>query len=394
MPNLISTARPTSDELRSLIAVALYPTSANDLPAVCTILGLAPGEVQEAFASKQRYVRTRLLRSSFDDLVALARRVLAERSDHALKEAIAKIDEAGGRILSPLTRRRLFAALNGISLSGADDLIDFLRRFWPIDQMRGPGNEGWDTRTLAETLVQHAVRNDDWTNEGIMEAVGARTTSQTTLFDFLEAVVHPEIREATEQGALIECLNPILQRDGFAFAHSGAMSGYPVYAIRPFESIRGAPPDSAISETLSAFDEEYVHTVWQKALDRRSSDPEGAITSARTLLETVCKQIIEASGSTFDEKDDLPELYKSAATVLNLAPDQHTEKVFKAILGSCQNVVNSLGTLRNRLSDAHGRGRKPVRPQPRHAELAVNLAGAMATFLVSTWRTHLKNTGA
>jgi len=31
-----------------------------------------------------------------------------------------------------------------------------------------------------------------------------------------------------------------------------------------------------------------------------------------------------------------------------------------------------------RLGDSHGKGRSPVKPAPRHAELAVNLAGAMA----------------
>jgi hypothetical protein len=78
----------------------------------------------------------------------------------------------------------------------------------------------------------------------------------------------------------------------------------------------------------------------------------------------------------------LPKLYQMVAERLTLAPSQHTEPVFKSILGGCQNFVNSLGTLRNKVGDAHGRGGKPVRPTPRHAALAVNLAGAMATFLV------------
>jgi Abortive infection C-terminus len=34
---------------------------------------------------------------------------------------------------------------------------------------------------------------------------------------------------------------------------------------------------------------------------------------------------------------------------------------------------------------AHGKGRLPVKPKARHAELAVNLAGTMAMFLISTW---------
>ena len=33
----------------------------------------------------------------------------------------------------------------------------------------------------------------------------------------------------------------------------------------------------------------------------------------------------------------------------------------------------------------HGKGRLPVKPKARHAELAVNLAGTMAMFLISTW---------
>lgn len=47
--------------------------------------------------------------------------------------------------------------------------------------------------------------------------------------------------------------------------------------------------------------------------------------------------------------------------------------------------MQGIGTLRNRLGDPHGKGRNPVRPQPRHAALAVNLAGTMAAFLVATW---------
>jgi len=47
--------------------------------------------------------------------------------------------------------------------------------------------------------------------------------------------------------------------------------------------------------------------------------------------------------------------------------------------------VNLLATLRNGLGDAHAPNR-PVRPLPRHATLAVNLAGTMASFLVETWQ--------
>jgi len=141
-----------------------------------------------------------------------------------------------------------------------------------------------------------------------------------------------------------------------------------------------APADDQVSDVLSRFDVENVHAVWQKALERRQDDPEGAITSARTLMEAVCKHILDEAGVKYEDDADLPKLYKTAAAQLNLAPSKHTETIFKQILGGCTAVVEGLGALRNRLSDSHGKGPKGAKPDTRHAELAVNLAGSMATF--------------
>ncbi|GJL67025.1 MAG: hypothetical protein NPIRA05_19960 [Nitrospirales bacterium] len=146
------------------------------------------------------------------------------------------------------------------------------------------------------------------------------------------------------------------------------------------------PSDNGISVSLQSFDSGEVHRSWQRALERRTSDPEGAITAARSLIETVCKHILDECKVQYETNADLSELYKLTAKELNLSPSQHTEPVFKQILGGCSAIVGGLGTLRNRLGDAHGKGKKlPVRPQIRHAELAVNLAGTLAVFLVETW---------
>lgn len=147
------------------------------------------------------------------------------------------------------------------------------------------------------------------------------------------------------------------------------------------------PADAPISDGLKRFDVEGVHAAWSKTLERRERDPEGAITAARTLLETVCKHILDEAGVVYDkDKIDLPALYKLVSKELNLAPSQHTQEVFKQILGGITSVVCGLGAMRNRLGDAHGKGKRPVRPAPRHAQLAVNLAGTTALFLVETWQ--------
>jgi Abortive infection C-terminus len=146
-----------------------------------------------------------------------------------------------------------------------------------------------------------------------------------------------------------------------------------------------APAGMTITSRLESLKAHAVEATWYKALARRNDDPEGAITAARTLLESVCKHLIEETGQTCDEKADLPKLYARCAESLSLAPDRQTEKSFKTILGSCQSVVGELAHIRNKISDAHGRGRRQMNPASRHAELAVNLAGSVAAFLVATW---------
>ena len=151
------------------------------------------------------------------------------------------------------------------------------------------------------------------------------------------------------------------------------------------EQRNASPADESVSDALATFDEAGVHEKWVKALSRRQEDPEGAITMARTLLETVCKTILDKAEQPYTDNQDLPKLYHMTARVLRLAPSQHQEETFKAILGGCQSVVNGLGTMRNKLGDSHGQGVRAVKPSARHASLAVNLAGTMATFLVETW---------
>jgi len=89
--------------------------------------------------------------------------------------------------------------------------------------------------------------------------------------------------------------------------------------------------------------------------------------------------------TAFEEKDDLPVQYRKLAKILTLAPDDHTEPVFRQILGSCQSVVEALGSLRNKISDAHSLGPKRAKPAPRHTQLAVDMSGTMAAFLVAKW---------
>ncbi len=161
-------------------------------------------------------------------------------------------------------------------------------------------------------------------------------------------------------------------------------SGFaPAFAY--LEAQAGSPAANEIAQVLQIFDTAHVHSAWQKALARRNTDPEAALTSARTLLESTCKHILDGLSVAYADTADLPELYGAVAKAMNLSPSQHTELIFKQVLGGCHSVVQGLGAMRNRLGDAHGKGATAYKPLPRHAALAVNLGGAMAMFLVETF---------
>lgn len=146
-------------------------------------------------------------------------------------------------------------------------------------------------------------------------------------------------------------------------------------------------------ETLDKVDSNRVHEFWEKALARTRIDPEGAITASRAFLESTFKYILTHSNRQFKDTDDLPKLYSTTAEELQLLPSQWDEKLFKQILGGAHSTVDGIAALRNRYGDAHGKTHEAALAKPRHARLAVNMAGAIACFFVETWEARLEYNG-
>ena len=137
-----------------------------------------------------------------------------------------------------------------------------------------------------------------------------------------------------------------------------------------------------ITEQISKCDEKIA-----------AADFEGAITNARTLLESMCKYILDDMNELYDEKADLPELYRQSAKVLNMHPSQHAEKSFKQILSGCFSIVQGLAAIRNELSDAHGKSRtRHYKSDERHAMFAVGVAKSLADFMYASHMDKTKKT--
>lgn len=379
---MVSQIPPTLvQQLRREISEAISRFSAYDVPGVCVRIGLEDGDSSEAMNSKFKYASKRLITLDANKLLTVAKKLLQEDTSYRLSELVAKIEELEQPSISEITRRRLLLVFKTRRLATEMEDVELLQRAWPLDEIPSPyGN----AKGILDDIYQHTVRNYDWDNDELLIHLGFLTCSQRQLFRFLEEATFPVVQSLEAQASLVAALNGHLQHDGFRLAMVRKESGSPIYKVQ--RAILGSPADDGISQALQAFDPDDVHGRWIAAVERRADDPRGAITLARTLIEDVCKWILNEAAEPYPDSADLPVLYRKLAQVLRLAPDNHTEQTFKQLLGSCQQIVELLGSLRSKLGDAHSPGPKKAKPQPRHAELAVNLSGTMATFLVETWK--------
>lgn len=147
--------------------------------------------------------------------------------------------------------------------------------------------------------------------------------------------------------------------------------------------------DSLIS-SLSHINNESINTQWRKIINRSKTDPEGAITASKSMLETLFKYVLDAESKEYTKLDDFNDLYSKVKDVLNLDPKKHNIKTFKQILAGITSVTQGLGSLRNDYGDSHGKGKNSFYPEVRHAEFVINLTASLCIFLIDTYNLKIK----
>nr|WP_239551301.1 abortive infection family protein [Halanaerobacter jeridensis] len=140
-------------------------------------------------------------------------------------------------------------------------------------------------------------------------------------------------------------------------------------------------------EKINKLNFNYINDQIDKCRNKlKDKDYDGAITNARTLVESVCYYILEDSGKEISNKGDLIKLYKTVSDLLQMDPSIYNEDFLKQISSGFFSIINGIASLRNELSDAHGRSKDNYyKPEYRHAMLAVNSAKTISEFLYSSW---------
>ena len=145
-----------------------------------------------------------------------------------------------------------------------------------------------------------------------------------------------------------------------------------------------------LDERALLTDSKVLHEHLNRISDGIGRDPAAAIASAKELVESLCKIILDRSGESYPPSDDLPGLYKRVATLLKLKAESvpasaKGSETSQRILRTLTTTVQGLAELRNELGLGHGRS-APSPALTRHARLALNSAVAVTEFLLDTWQ--------
>ena len=130
---------------------------------------------------------------------------------------------------------------------------------------------------------------------------------------------------------------------------------------------------------------EYIHEQIRKCNYKiANKDFDGAVTTSRTLIESICLFILESKKKQKHEYDgNLIKLYKNVASILKMSPGDYEDDNLKQILSGVFSIINGVSGLRNTFSDSHGSApsKTTYKIDERHAILTVNLAKTITEYL-------------
>lgn len=185
-----------------------------------------------------------------------------------------------------------------------------------------------------------------------------------------------EIHKAhkTIVSAIIERINGFLYFGGNEMAIIGNN-----FAIRSIGS-----KVQILAPTIKTIDREYITNISFRAMrDVEQQDYDSAITKSRTLLEETFCYVIEKKNKVPTDSGDIGNLYKQVRVLYNMHTDSNTDKRINKLLSGLHSIVSAIAEMRNKDSDAHGVGAKRISIAEHHARLFVNVAMAMADFILS-----------
>lgn len=272
-------------------------------------------------------------------------------------------------IISKKTRNEFREYFVGLTLREIE--LEFDAADVPCDGNYDPQMSG-QRRSLVEQYY-HAI---DWTKWAHVRKV---LTVYENVLSRLENMIIGDDPFSSNDYAKnnFKNLNKWLKKDGFEYKDG---------KLTPVGKRHGL---EEITETTAKFDTPELHRQIERMKTAVEDDPSLAIGTAKELVETTCKTILEERGIEYEDNLDIIKLVKEARKSLGLVPENIPDSrkgadVIRRLLGNLGNIAQRLGELRNLYGTGHGKRGKAKDLSARHARLAIGSAATLATFLFET----------
>jgi hypothetical protein len=221
------------------------------------------------------------------------------------------------------------------------------------------------------TLVEQYYHTVDWMRWADVRKV-------LTVYENVLASLEDRAENGEDWAAKqFKSLKKWIERDGFKF------EGGKLNSIARHHSLE------RISAATVSFDLPELQRQIQRMHSAIEDDPGLAIGTAKELVESVCKTILDSRNIAYPSDADISALVKDARKALGLIPDSIPNAAkgaesIRRLLSNLANVAQGLSELRNLYGTGHGKVGAAKGLSPRHARLAVGSAAALATFLFET----------
>jgi hypothetical protein len=299
--------------------------------------------------------------------------------------------------ISEVTRRNIIdeIVIGKARWSGRLEEPDFLSRIFELSKMPSTDYRFSDA---AGDIWQHRIRNYDWEDDWVFNdpRFNLLLGDDETFLKFLCEMIHPVVRpESNEVEALQQLFNKYLRVDGYEIVERTRISDKPVFAAR-LALFGTTGTVESLREKFAEIDAAYVLGQITRMESAINDDPSLAIGTAKELVETCCKTILNQRGIKIEGSPDLPNLTRQTGrelrlTLADIPDDAKAVETIRRLLSNLASICQSLTELRNTYGTGHGRDAHSKGLGSRHAKLMVGAASTLAVFLIETHHETPKN---
>ncbi|HWK03747.1 MAG TPA: abortive infection family protein [Puia sp.] len=292
--------------------------------------------------------------------------------------------------ITTITRRSIADNLTVSNLwyHGRLDEPDFLTRIFNLQEFSSTDGRYQDA---AGDIRKHTVMNNDWEPDWVFTDArfNLMHCPDEKYLQFLCETIHPAVRSSeSEVDKMLALYNKQLTRDGFEIVSADEISGRPIF--KGSQRLDGAATLQAKKTEIKKYlNTAYINSKLTLMNEAVHKDTDLAIGTAKELLETVCKSILQQQGVTADKDWQLARLLKETTAALDFEPKKaaQAEKAatsVRQILAGLGTAIQGVAEMRNAYGSGHGKTADFQGLEPKYAKFIVGIIAEIAILLLAT----------